>query len=59
MITYQIINEEKFNNADVEMSLTMNAGTFHGEITINGKEFWGEFGANDFVNDYGFKIIQK
>lgn len=60
----QITNTDLYHNTvtDVELNLTFNSGSFHGDVEIEedgkpSRTISGEHGHNDFEEEYGFIII--
>ena len=72
-ITYKVTNADLWNNVDdVDIDLTSQGGTykfkyrdayFHGDVSIEINGEWktisGDFGSNDFEDDYGFQIVKE
>lgn len=67
-VTFEITNEELFNNLvnDVDASgLKKYEHSFRGDLTIElenedfPRTISGEFGSNDYKDDYGFILITE
>ena len=73
IVTYKVTNADLFNSVDdVEFDLTSKGGTykfkyrdayFQGDVSIEVNGEWktisGQHGANDYADDYGFKIVKE
>lgn len=65
MKTIEIVNEELFNNKVVNVELDFHNGGMNGDVAIElvgVKEercYTGEHGENDYLEEFGFKIIDK
>jgi len=71
-ITYKVVNPELFKSVDeVDLDLKSCGGThyfnyrdayFKGDVSIevsgDRKTITGQHGANDYVEDFGFKIVK-
>lgn len=61
MFTYKITNQALFDatvtDIDVSGLKSYNGSYFRGSIELNGKTHTGQFGANDYKTEHGFKIV--
>jgi len=63
-IFYKVTNADLFNSVDdVELNLKSYERHFQGDVSIevNGerKTISGQHSANDYADDYGFKIVKE
>jgi len=72
-VTFKVTNANLFNSVDdVELNLKSQGGTykfkyrdayFQGDVSIEINGEWktisGDFGSNDFEDDYGFQIVKE
>ena len=63
-ITYKVNNANLFNSVDdVEFNLKSYERHFQGDVSIEVDGQWktisGQHGANDYEDEYGFKIVKE
>ena len=65
MITYKVTNDKKFYNKVVDLdldNLIFQNGMFNGTIGIeteNWAYIFGNHGSEDYMEEYGFKIVKE